>query len=149
MTLTICRLCERSAAECLMDYRHLERYLVSRGACTQPIALDPARATWSAAPAEPLVLCIRAHSIEEQVLKDLGCLSTLADKSCDSSFTVLVQSRLLRTEARLWRVSFLQQMVQIPERIYMLDRVLRCSGGYVPPSMANGASGAYVAVSEN
>lgn len=92
---------ERSAAECLIDFHWLERYLVTRGGRAKPTAIEPSSVEWPDNPVEPVEPCKEALIVEERLLEDLERLCTLVDKSGDSSLADAIQSKFLRKEANV------------------------------------------------
>lgn len=134
---------ERSAAECLIDFQWLEKYLVSRGGRAKPTPIEPSNVEWPDNPVEPVEPCKEALLVEKRLLGDLERLCTLADKSGDSSLADVIQRKFLRKEAKHVKdfADLLQQVVRVSKQpglgIYLVDRELRLSNGSVPWATAN------------
>ncbi|KAL4983854.1 ferritin-like superfamily [Aspergillus falconensis] len=132
------QLWERSAAECLLDFHWLEKYLVSRGGRCKPSAIEPTKIDWPDSPIEPVGPCREAFLVEKRLLEDLERLASLADKCGDSSLQDAIESRFLRKEVKHVKDlgDLLQQVVRVSKQpglgLYLLDKELRAHGGSIP-----------------
>ncbi|KAJ5982224.1 hypothetical protein N7451_012324 [Penicillium sp. IBT 35674x] len=132
------RLWERSAAECLADFKWLEKYLVSRGGRSNPTAIEPTQFEWPDSPIEPVGPCKEALFVKKRLLEDLERLCSLADKSGDSALAEALQSRFLYKGTRHVKnlADLLQQVARASKQpglgLYLLDRELRHTDGIVP-----------------
>ncbi|KOS48066.1 hypothetical protein ACN38_g1001 [Penicillium nordicum] len=137
------RLWERSAAECLADFKWLEKYLVSRGGRSKPTAVEATTFEWPDNPIEPVGPCKEALLVEKNLLEDLQRLCSLADKAGDIALTDAIQSRFIRKETRHVKslADLLRQVVRVSKQpgvgLYHLDRELRESDGIIPWDRAN------------
>ncbi|KAJ9488131.1 hypothetical protein VN97_g5159 [Penicillium thymicola] len=137
------RLWERSAAECLADFKWLEKYLVSRGGRSKPTAIEATKFEWPDNPIEPVGPCKEALLVEKNLLEDLQRLCSLADKAGDIALTDAIQSRFIRKETRHVKnlADLLRQVVRASKQpgvgLYHLDRELRESDGFIPWNRAN------------
>ncbi|KAI9373917.1 ferritin-like superfamily [Aspergillus egyptiacus] len=132
------QLWERSAAECLLDYHWLEKYLSSRGGRAKPTAIEAPQIEWPDNPIEPVGPCKEALLVEKRLLEDLERLASLAEKCGDNSLQDAIESRFLRKEVKHVKDlgDLLQQVVRVSKQpglgIYLLDKELRAHGGSVP-----------------
>ncbi|KAL4919250.1 ferritin-like superfamily [Aspergillus aurantiobrunneus] len=132
------QLWERSAAECLIDFHWLEKYLVSRGGRSKPSAIEPTQIEWPDSPVEPVGPCKEAFHVEKRLLEDLERLAALANKCGDSSLQDAIETRFLRKEVKHVKDlgDLLQQVVRVSKQpglgIYLLDKELRAQGGLIP-----------------
>ncbi|OQE83694.1 hypothetical protein PENNAL_c0031G06613 [Penicillium nalgiovense] len=137
------RLWERSAEECLADFKWLEKYLLSRGGRSKPTSIEATTFEWPDNPIEPVGPCKEAFFVEKKLLEDLERLCSLADKSGDVALTDAIQSRFMRKETRHVKslADLLRQVVRASKQpglgIYLLDRELRDSDGIVPWDCVN------------
>ncbi|CAI7630573.1 unnamed protein product [Penicillium palitans] len=140
------RLWERSAAECLADFKWLEKYLVSRGGRSNPTGIEATTFEWPDNPIEPVGPCKEALFVEKSLLEDLERLCSLADKSGDIALSDAIQSKFMRKETRHVKnlADLLQQVVRASKQpglgLYLLDRELRHTDGIVPWDSANDTS---------
>jgi ferritin heavy chain len=136
--VTAYRLWERSAAECLADFKWLEKYLVSRGGRSKPTAIEATKFEWPDNPVEPVGPCKEALFMEKSLLEDLQRLCSLADKSGDIALRDVIQSRFIRKETKHVKdlADLLQQVVRVSKQpglgLYLLDKELRHTDGIVP-----------------
>ncbi|OGE56910.1 hypothetical protein PENARI_c002G00457 [Penicillium arizonense] len=132
------RVWERSAAECLADFKWLEKYLVSRGGRSKPTAIEATKFEWPDNPVEPVGPCKEALFVEKSLLEDLQRLCSLADKSGDIALRDAIQNRFMRKETRHVKdlADLLQQVVRVSKQpglgLYLLDQELRHTDGIVP-----------------
>lgn len=144
--LTLYRLWERSAAECLADFKWLEKYLVSRGGRSKPTAIEATTFEWPDNPIEPVGPCKAALFVKKNLLEDLERLCSLADESGDMALTDAIQSKFMRKETRHVKnvADLVQQVVRASKQpgfgLYLLDRELRHTDGIVPWDSANDTS---------
>ncbi|CAG8908436.1 unnamed protein product [Penicillium egyptiacum] len=137
------RLWERSAEECLADFKWLEKYLLSRGGRSKPTSIEATKFEWPDNPIEPVGPCKEAFFVEKRLLEDLERLCSLADKSGDVALTDAIQSRFLRKETRHVKSlgDLLRQVVRASKQpglgIYLLDKELRRTDGVVPWDSGN------------
>jgi ferritin heavy chain len=125
--LTLSRLWERSAEECLADFKWLEKYLLSRGGRSKPTSIEATTFEWPDNPIEPVDPCKEALFVEKKLLEDLERLCSKADKSGDVALTDAIQSRFMRKETRHAKslADLLRQVVRASKQpglgIYLLD----------------------------
>ncbi|GKZ98576.1 hypothetical protein AnigIFM59636_003743 [Aspergillus niger] len=134
----IWRLWERSAAECLVDFHWLEKYLISRGGRSKPSRIEPPQIDWPDNPIEPVGPCKEAFLAEKRLLEDLERMAALASKCGDSPLQDAIETRFLRKEVKHVKDlgDLLQQVVRVSKQpglgIYLLDKELRAHGGSIP-----------------
>ncbi|KAJ9484561.1 hypothetical protein VN97_g8813 [Penicillium thymicola] len=137
------RLWERSAAECLADFKWLEKYLVSRGGRSKPTQIEATTSEWPDSPIEPVGPCKEALFVEKSLLEDLQRLCSLADKSGDVALADAIQSRFMHKEMTHVKslAGLLRQVVRASKQpglgLYLLDRELRHNDGVVPWDSVN------------
>lgn len=142
----IYRLWERSAAECLADFKWLEKYLISRGGRSRPTAIEATQFEWPDSPIEPVEPCKEALFVEKRLLEDLERLCSLADKSGDRALADAIQNRFMSKEIRHVKnlADLLRQVVRASKQpglgLYLLDRELRHTDGIVPWHVGNDPS---------
>ncbi|CAI7629457.1 unnamed protein product [Penicillium palitans] len=140
------RLWERSAVECLADFKWLEKYLVSRGGRSKPTEIEATTFEWPDDPIEPVGPCKEALFVEKSLLEDLERLCSLAGKSGDIALTDAIQSRFMRKQTRHVKslADLLQQVVRASKQpglgLYLLDRELRHTDGIIPWESVNDPS---------
>lgn len=137
------RLWDRYAAQCLIDFHWLEKYLISRGGTCKPTAIEAPRIEWPQNPVEPVRPCKEALFVQKRLLEDLERLVQLANKIGDNSLADAVQVRFLRKQARYVKDlgDLLQQVTRVSKSagvgIYHLDRELRKYKGRIPWTWLN------------
>lgn len=94
------RLWERYAAQCLIDFHWMEKYLVTRGGCSKPTPIEAPKIEWPQSPVEPVRPCKEALFVQKRLHEDLERLVTLANKVGDSSLADAVESRFLRSQSK-------------------------------------------------
>lgn len=143
MFLTANSLWERSAAECLADFKWLDKYVVSRGGRSTPRAIGSTPLDWPDGPVGIVGPFEEAVLVQKRLLGDLQRLCSSADKSGDSALADAIRSSFMRKETRHVKclADLLQQVVQASKQpglgLHLLDRKLRHTDGIVPSDLFN------------